>query len=893
MSEITGLTYSTDIDYEFVKNASLQECIKYADDNFNIGNNGKVDMQKVANAMLSVCKTVGIMPDNEQLLFILANANRILCESCAGSGKTTISQLCVIKYKLTEHIPSREILCLAYNQNAVKDMQRRHEELVGVLNRSLQLTYKRMLEQGTTTKRWDEVKLDTSLRCTTIHALSLEWVKTYLNRFGIPESNGNKFVLEEDEGVRIIDKMARTLIDQINAAGTHHVYYTNDLASKLMQVYCFAKETISLNDPKQWALTISDSVNGLNTGELQTIFTAYERAKTAYKRMDFNDLLYAFYDLLRDPEVLRRIRANYKVILMDEYQDVTPAMLRIIKLIAEGSEDIGVERYDNLRLICVGDTDQSIYGYRGTDPLNCLRFKQDYKRPDVTDAAIVSMSVNRRCSEAVLEAARKVITSNPERIQKPINGIREGGEVRILRYTSDADQVRQIIEILKSIPEKERGDTCIGYRNNASSKYLGIRLLQAQIPFHNLRSDQALFQDRVSKLAKNVFLLFKYPDSKNVIVDVLYSVLPYSRTLNLEEIKRVVDSASDVNFWEINFKDYYGRVNNLESCLITLYNSYKLYKSGGVMATYMPQIFKMLRAKDYIYCKNASEQELNYLQYMQDWYTQPITIGELQTQTNKTYEKFNDAKVANCSVALSAFHSLKGLEFKHVILMDLSDPLFPGGELSRNKNASPQQINTIEKEARRLFYVAITRAKDNCYALFSQRVPTRYLSYLQEDSPTTKFKDLMENSSMETEEIGDFILDSTDIESLDETAPIAPQGVSELDALAAELDSQTAGNTDLWSAPFDTGVEARVIEVGTEPLGPGEAQENLTEPKSTTPEAKELIGGQSDLRSDEEGINNYFSAGNLKRFEQVPEARRATETLLKTIAKRTGGSVKD
>lgn len=901
MSE--SYAYSTDIDYGRLFSLDQDGVIDYAYESFNGQDLSQKQFHMIGRSMLRACDAVGLNPDNEQLLFILSNVNRTLCESCAGSGKTTMSQMCVLRYKMIERIPSDQILCLAYNNNAVSDMINRHEELVYALNKQLKAAYMKAVQKGKAPSEWRNVMVDSKLRCKTIHAWAREWVTTYASRFKIRDLD--KFLLMDEDAVLWIERIISEYIKRKNLSSK--TYVPSDMASEVLRVYNFAKETLTLDDPESWAITMPENINGLKAEDLREIFRFYESLKTRRNKMDFVDLLYAFYELMTDATVVSRIRKNYSVLLLDEYQDTTPAMLRIVKAFAEGNQSKGIDRYDTLRLICVGDTDQAIYGYRGTDPLNCVRFKQDYKSAGVTDARILSMSVNRRCGQKILDVAREVIESNPERIKKPIKGIREAGLVNVLTYLSAADQSKHVINILRSIPNDEWGDTCICYRNNSSSRFLSIKLFEARIPFKNLKGGLNMFEDKVSRLYKDITLLFRFPSNKDKMISVFTKLFPLSRVLNKDAIEEIVNSMDDDDqFWKAPFEQYYNHIKNLQNIMNVLQNSYKLFRGGAMLSEFMPTLFRFFRAKDNIYFRNPSQQEMDYVQYMQDWYSQQISCGDLAKLTNDTYSLFDSEERVGRCVSLSSFHGLKGLEFKNVIIIDLDDSLFPGNELSRNSKLNPVQLNMIEREARRLFYVAVTRAKDNVWLLFSKENPCRYIRFFNTDVQSKRFAAVLSEQQEPGTVVqkGEFLVDDVDtltmkpgnhldLEFEKITGVIVEKPETNRPLIKNELSFDLPDISDLIGSGIEKdGIDGfKSVDISQTVALNHKKEQDLNAPQTTSNELQDIE--QSCQRIVETGkavelveMDGQFTAENIQLLRKSPEAYTAVNALLNEFGKK-------
>lgn len=950
--EITPISrvYSTDIDYDYLYSLDYDGVVKYAKDNFSLPT--AMPFETIAKVMLNACKTVKLTPDNEQLLFILSNKNRILCEACAGSGKTTMSQMAVMKYKLIDKIPAEKILCLAYNNNAVEDMISRHTQLAEMLNVALKKSYTLQLSKGQTTKEWSEVRVSPDLRCKTLHSLSREWIETYASKLGI---NPSGFILDEEMQLAFLDNMIPRLLEKHQMfANKRDFIVTPRTLSDVVRVYGYAKETLTRHNPAEWSEVMPSGSGSFTANEMLVLFDTYELMKKNAKKLDFNDLLDTFYQLLRIPSVCERVRMNYNVILVDEYQDVTPAMLRIIKIIAEGNAECEIERYTDLHLICVGDTDQSIYGYRGTDPRNCIRFREDYISKKYNDTAILSMSTNRRCAKGILTEADKMIRSSAERVNKPILGIREGGQFNIKRYKSPEEELDLIVDLVKDIPIEERGDTVICFRNNSSSQFLSMKLFEQEIPYRNLKSSQALFSDKISMFCKNVISLFGFPDSKTHMFYVLYRVIPTMRGLTKLRLKGIVDALpAGTRFWDIKFPADLADGNTpLKDSLNDLHKAYKKYKSGGTYKEVMPELFNRFEAKKNIFFRNLTDSERQFNAYMRNWFTQDITVSKLSAEKARINDKFEESSKRKTDVKLSTFHGLKGLEFKNVIVMDLDSDSVPGIEykyldaklnsaigsgnktefLSAGDRAMMQkQMFAIREESKRLLYVAITRAKDRCWCLVPYNQICDLMAAIDPtleivrnpntDKLTTDiFRDQLRdvNGGSEGEDGSEeiysnrtlLISDTTDAKSL--TLGSLESMPSLEDLMSGGLKVEQSGlkveqRRDKLKNPYrvtgfiqTSGFSNNAIQQNEEP--PTEPDQKVIESlKAQTntelfKDINDLAKNPNEAEVSQDGenlLNQLFSKENTETISKSEKLTDATSDLIKHMWRKTGGTIND
>lgn len=867
--------YKTDIDYDLLATLDTAGVIKYAKEKFCL-NTLPMPFEKVANMSLSACDVVGLKPDNEQLLFILADVKRCLCESCAGSGKTTMSQMSILKYKMIAKIPSSKILCIAYNNNAVHDMIDRHRDIVIRVNQMLRKVYDRMLANGKAAKPWSDVYLDTSLHCTTFHALCREWVVEYAHEFHI---NPETFLLADGQDLDIME----TLLKQFVVKRKLQVKNTLQLAQELLRVYSFARETLSLTDPSQWTSILSDEdLKRISISQISEMFTIYDKAKVSRNKMDFADIVDAFYILLHKKEIMARVRENYSVILVDEYQDITPSMLRIIKLIAEG-DGIDIPRYEDLRLICVGDTDQSIYGYRGTDPFNCMRFRDDYGGH--SDTRVLSMSTNRRCGNGILDYARKIITSNKERIDKPILGLRDGGQVDVIDYSTQEEEMRRIVAILKSLPHDELGDTCICYRNNSSARFVGMMLLENQISARCLNARFEVFQDDVSRFVEAITNLFAFPRSKKYQKDLLPMLYKYVRQ-KAGELRDCIDIApEDTPFWELNLNSL-GKTKTNSDCIDTVYNCFKLHKKKAPLSEYMPVLLDLFKSSPRMSGKlnYMSLQDKEFFDYMLHWYSQDMSYTELMNTRRRMEEAvMTDQKLQN-EVSLSTFHGLKGLEFKNVLIIDMADTIFPGSDINKNKKMTAAQLLLAQKEAIRLLYVAVTRAKDRLWVMFptGNGGPQMINNKKNESLPST-FRKFFVTSSI-VEQAG-AILAASDVEGVTGTAPTKTERVVH-GFVVDEID------TDQLEVPMETESDAGVVMPGSRDSAESGDRDVLWDGDDNRPpweEAKPSVGaGEAPYPKnlpDLDGLSTASVSSRAKVSQVSPQAE------LSKIASQMAGPV--
>ena len=712
------MPYKTDIDYEYIEGKSIEELLPYIHDNFvseKLKNDPTYFFKRRYKMMLAVCTMLKIVPSPEQWVFLLSDAERMLCEACAGAGKTTMAQLKLVDAKLTRNTPGKNILALAYNNHAVKDMLDRHEEIMTRIN----------------AMKIPGLMRDREICCSTFHSFCMGWVQDYPERFGINPKN----YLLADSGVHEAMRFAADAYAKKNA---HLKLFISDaIITALISLYTFSKETLTRDTPESWPMCSAyNDLNEIPLESIQTIFNLYENLKRLKKSMDFADVIDRMYELCLDPEVIARLRANYSIMLVDEYQDITPAMLRVIKAFMEGTPEKGIPPYVDGHLICIGDGDQSIYGFRGTDPDNCIRFRETYNCPDYLNC-ILSMSENRRCPSEIIKVARRVIESNDKRIDKPIRSIRDGGEIKVVEYFSQEDQMSQLVRALKAKPEEDLRQTCVCYRNLSSSYMLTIKLIEAGIPFRFGKGHMPL-TDKLSASLFDVFNMLSYPDNLAYIQAALYKVVPKSAKFTKTAISELLKIEEDQRkrggdlhrFWELEFDFETKQINGFVDAMKILHTCYIHQRRNEPMSRYVPYLIKLIR-QYYLnwQLQRGTVLSEEYLEYINSWFSRSEPYSTFITRYRKLRDELKENQIKG--VYLTTLHGLKGLEFDDVYIIDLDDGIFPGTELNQSRDLSQAQKDILENEARRLFYVAVTRTRDKLTLYFNHENPTRYIRFFK------------------------------------------------------------------------------------------------------------------------------------------------------------------
>ena len=456
------------------------------------------------------------------------------------------------------------------------------------------------------------------------------------------------------------------------------------------------------------------------------LLAEYQNWLKEFLKFDFDDLLTECLKLLQtDRTCLSRWRSQFRYILVDEFQDISPMQYEIIKNLAAPENN----------LFIVGDDDQSIYGFRGANPDSIQRFFSDFPKTDQ-----ILLDVNFRCHSGIVQAAKAVIEENENRIQKEISARhREGTGVAICGAVSVDKLKEAVVCALKKEQKDGNLEECaIICRTNLDCGLWAQTLKEAGIPFvlrekPKNRFSHFVIQDICAYLAlgqgdfdRSHFLrvmnrpvrYMKRDSLPRELVEKEALIRYYSETPSIQEkVKRLYRDIDSLVGKRVHLQIHYIRK-------IIGYDGYLREKYGAEMAEKL--IGKGEEFEEFSR-KFLSVQEM--LNYMQEY-----------AQTIK--EPVEEEK----GIQLMTIHASKGLEFSKVFLPDCNE-----GKMPSEQSKTQEQV----EEERRMFYVAMTRAKHGLYLFFhtektGKGAPSRFLKpLLSYDSSSTSSSNsaLSKNSS--------------------------------------------------------------------------------------------------------------------------------------------------
>ena len=607
----------------------------------------------------------------------------------AGSGKTRVLTS-RIAYMIQKGIKPKNILATTFTNKAAQEMR---ERIVKMIPEHLTEGQARHIWMGT------------------FHSIFARILRTDAERIGFPTN----FTIYDASDAR---NLIKTIVKELNLADDK--YKPNTIASRISQ----AKN--ALVTPGAYLANSAHATEDRRAQipEFGNIYNLYCQRCKHNGAMDFDDLLLQTNILLRDcPDVLERYQEQFKYILVDEYQDTNYAQYIIVRRLSQHHGKVCV----------VGDDAQSIYSFRGAKIENILSFQRDYP-----EAKVFKLEQNYRSTRTIVEAANSVIVHNSRRMEKRcFSEGDEGEKIRVLKAYTDREEAELVVQDLRD-KVRATGDAwneaAILYRTNNQSQALEESLRRRGIPYRIYKG--ASFYDRkeIKDMLAYIRLVVNPRDDEAFRRIVNYP----ARGIGDTTVLRIAQLAAErgVSMWEAvdalvaepvsdpvqrtivrKVAEFVALIRSLslERAQKGLYDfGMEVASRSGILA-----LFRRENSPEATSALDNIEELLNLMQLFKEQRDAEIRAGEelgeatveewlqsvtLTTDMDKKEDAGDDDKVT-----LMTVHSAKGLEFKYVYIVGMEENLFP----SQRAAESPEGF----EEERRLFYVALTRAK--CSAVLS------------------------------------------------------------------------------------------------------------------------------------------------------------------------------
>lgn len=626
--------------------------------------------------------TFSVKLNQQQKEAVQSTKGPVLLLAVPGSGKTTVLVTRLGYMIYCRNIPPESILTVTYTVAATKDMSERFAVRFGE----------------------DMAK---RLEFRTINGICAMIIQYYGRRIG-----KTPFELVKDE------KATTGML--IRICQDHGMGYPTESDLKNVRTLITYIKNMMLNEEELQKLEEESDIR------IAGIYREYCRQMREQKLMDYDDqMLYAYNILRKDPGVLAYFQNRYPYICVDEAQDTSKIQHAIIALLAAGTGN----------LFMVGDEDQSIYGFRAAYPEALLSFEKKH-----SGAKVLLMEENFRSNAKIVEAADKFIQKNTLRHEKHMRAAREAGaDIREISLKSRKAQYVYLMKAAQecttgmagmSGSEEHRGradasvtETAVLYRDNECAIPLIDLLERKNIPYRMRNADLSFFTHRTVLDVQNIIRFAMDPKDTELFMQIYYRLklffnkkdaLRYAQ-ISQEKDMEVLDAALKYGNLEKYQED---NIRNLKRQMVRILNM------PGDEA--VNQILTYMGYQDYLKKMGMNANKLETVKLIGSRVESPEKLLErLEELRTIIQEKVSDK---DCPFILSTMHASKGLEYDTVYLLDVMDGILPEKVLANSRTASKEELETYEEE-RRLFYVGVTRAK-NQLNVFTTNKPSKFCSEL-------------------------------------------------------------------------------------------------------------------------------------------------------------------
>lgn len=433
--------------------------------------------------------------------------------------------------------------------------------------------------------------------------------------------------------------------------------------------------------------------------QISLIYKAYCSELRSRGLMDYDDqMVYAYTILRKSPETLQYFQDCYPYICVDEAQDTSRIQHAIIALLAGKTEN----------LFMVGDEDQSIYGFRAAYPKALLNFEQAHP-----GAKVLLMEENFRSNAKIVVAADRFIQKNLLRHKKHMKPVRaEGASLKEIKIRSRSSQYSYLLKIADGC----RKQTAVLYRDNESVLPLVDSLERRGIPYIIRNAELSFFTHRVVQDIENIIRFAFEPGDTELFLKIYYKIAVY---INRQSARMIceISKKRKMNILECAVQ-YGGLPVNIQQNCKMINNQLRCLRSEKA-DTAVSRIVKEMGYGNYLERAGISDSKLFILR----------EIARNESSARRLLERLEELQTIlkekpydpDCKFILSTIHSSKGLEYDTVYLMDVTDGIFPENIPENLYDMNEEEREAYEEE-RRLFYVGVTRAKEElCVFHLSQK----------------------------------------------------------------------------------------------------------------------------------------------------------------------------
>ncbi len=624
----------------------------------------------------------------------------------AGSGKTRVLTT-KIAYLINEkNVNPSSILAITFTNKAAKEMKSRVEDMLGIVSSKIQIS--------------------------TFHSFGVLVLRENFEKMNF---KANFTILDSDDSLTIVKKIMR-----------EKGYDITQFNPKIIRNRISGAKN-ELLDPFEY----EKYANGDFEAVVVDVYKGYQEKLFINNSIDFDDLLMLPIKLFQKyPTILQDYQERFKYVLIDEYQDTNEAQYTLVKMISA--------KYKN---VCVvGDNDQSIYSFRGSNYRNILNFEKDFP-----NAKIIMLEENYRSTKTILNAANCVIKNNKQRKDKNLWTENEDGE-KIIYYRAidEKDEAFYVSNEIRKIVDSggSRDEIAILYRTNAQSRTIEDQLLRDNIPYKVVGSLNFYNRREIKDLTAYLKLIYNQYDDislgrvinvpKRGIGSKTIEKLSEKARIEGKSLYEVIDSGKELTFKnQIEYLKKFSEISTLTELVEEILDKTGLRASLEAEKTIEADV----RIENLEEFKSITKnfEERNGIVSLEDF------LVEISLVTDVT-EQFQ----TNDVVTLMTVHAAKGLEFNNVFLVGLEEGIFP--------HCNSFESNEDMEEERRLCYVAITRARKKLWLVNAKRrllyghdscnPPSRFINEIDLDYLDSCENDIKNNNLGKSRDFSNIV--STDVE---------------------------------------------------------------------------------------------------------------------------------
>lgn len=612
----------------------------------------------------------GLPLNPEQRRAVEYGEGPLLVLAGAGSGKTRVLTARVARLIGEEGIRPQRMLAVTFTNKAAGVMRDRIAELLGEEPRGLWVG--------------------------TFHSICAR----LLRREGDALARGSRFsIYDEDDALRAV----KTAMEEVGLDTSR--WAPRALRGRISD----AKN--AMVGPDEYATTAFD----LMSRAVADVYPVYERILSRSSAYDFDDLLVQSVRLLETvPDVGRRYAERFRHVLVDEYQDTNHAQYRIVKHLASAHGNICV----------VGDDDQSIYGWRGADLRNILDFERDFP-----GAEVVRLEQNYRSTASILEVANEVIARNRARKEKRLHTRRpDGRPVMVLQLSDERAEAARVVEEIQSrLDVRGPGDFVVLYRTNAQSRPFEEALRRAGLPYRIVGGVRFYERREIRDVLAYLQLAVNPADEAAFSRSVSWP----RRGVGSVTLERLRAAASEAGETLLATAERAREIDSLPTAGARALEDFAAGISAlselAREATAEEVLREAIRSFGFVAALEQEEDGADRIANLTELMAAAAAFDpsevedgapdatdlELYLQSTMLRTDLDEVDLGEESVTLMTLHNAKGLEYPVVFVVGLEEGLFP---LARSMESDEE----LEEE-RRLFYVGVTRARDELFLTHADR----------------------------------------------------------------------------------------------------------------------------------------------------------------------------